>query len=71
MKKSFLKLALFLLTAIIFASCGSEKSVACDCVEEFDTMRFNSQSYIDCVDLAIANNASDNPYDYFKNICNN
>ena len=53
-----------------FTSCSSEKKTACACVEEFNTMRINSQLYQKCIDVVIANGATDDPYNYFKNKCN-
>lgn len=54
---------------LTFTSCSSEKRTACACVEEFDTMRINSQLYQKCIDVAISVQ-TDNPYNYFKNKCN-
>jgi len=59
---------------MIFTSCSSEedkqKKMACDCVKEFEAYKFYSKVGEACTDYAIAKGKTDNPYGYFKELCN-
>ena len=52
----------------IVGVCNKGNNTACKCIEEFDTMNYNSALYIKCLDWAIAEGESD-AYDYFKKEC--
>lgn len=48
-------------------SCGENES--CKCIEEFDSLRVNSKRYNLCLDMAIYDNAGDDPYEYHQRKC--
>ena len=47
------------------------KKIACDCVEEFEAYRFYSEVGELCMDYAISQGKTDNPYGYFQDLCEN
>jgi len=52
-----------------FTACSSGSS-ACACLEEFKTMRINSSLYQSCIDKAIRDGQTADPYGYFERKCN-
>lgn len=57
-----------LITILTFYSCGSTKSVECECVDELNSMNYTSEKYENCIDIAIAANA-EKPLQYFQSKC--
>lgn len=62
------KIIITLLIPIIgFFNSGN--NTACKCIEEFDTMNYNSALYNKCIDWAIAE-GEDDAYAFFRRECN-
>ena len=62
-------IAIFLILFLVGDGGDKDKKIACGCLKEFNTLRTNSKLYQDCLVLAIAEGARNDPYGYFKRRC--
>ena len=46
------------------------KSTECECLDILNDRDYTSYEYSNCLDIAIKRGAADNPYGYFKRMCN-
>ena len=65
--KDKLKIGISIFVIAGLSAC-SGSNTACKCIEEFDTMNYNSALYMECIDWAIAEGADD-AYKFFKKEC--